>query len=89
MAINNYQPAEGAKELILPENYLGEGGSGLHNVRLFLPISGTSIPIILRGGMGGNLVDWTSTRDFPSQGIDKSSGDATSDTGKSDGIIHR
>ena len=59
---------------------IGEGEGGPQNVRLFLPGSGPSSPVIWRVDVGGDPMNWTSPGEFPPQSVHRDVRDSTTET---------
>ena len=55
---SHIKPPEGVEELGLYGQDIGEGGSGPHNVRLFLPVSGPRSTVICRRYVVGDPENW-------------------------------
>ena len=63
---SHIKPLEVAEYMVPPVQYLGEGGSGLQNVRSFLPGSGPKSYIIWSRYVSGDPMYGTSPEDLPS-----------------------
>ena len=65
------------EKLVLPVQYILEGGRRPQNTRSFITGIGPSSHVIWGRYMGGYPKDWNSPRDIPLQGGKKDVGDET------------